>query len=94
MIKRCFNTVPDLFYTLPDGIRIPRGEEIIISSKPQSNETSIKHLQGSSVPPHREIVNDDVISWGSIGNAVETILFNRNGDEESSYLQALVFRNE
>ncbi len=82
-IKQHVDSTTKVRYTIPDGIRIVRGGELRIYAQSGSNSMG----ESSS---YLKLMNNELISWG-MGNSVETLLFNKSGDEEASYIQTISF---
>ncbi|CAF0868179.1 unnamed protein product [Adineta ricciae] len=88
VIKQRTDAGPNIRYVIPDGVRLQHGKELKIYSKlgaETANQSTISALV------QYQLVNNDLSSWG-VGNMIETILFNQDGDEEALYSQNIEFR--
>ncbi|CAF0902809.1 unnamed protein product [Adineta ricciae] len=88
VIKQRTDAGPNIRYVIPDGVRLQHGKELKIYSKlgaETANQSAISALV------QYQLVNNDLSSWG-VGNMIETILFNQDGDEEALYSQNIEFR--
>lgn len=64
-LKRRIDSTSDVSYTLPDGIRIQQGRELIIYSKLGAGAAgSSEAHRVFSTATHQEIVCSDLASWG------------------------------
>ncbi|UJR08457.1 hypothetical protein I4U23_012727 [Adineta vaga] len=90
VIKQRTDAGPNIRYIIPDGVRLQHGKELKIYSRSgaeTANQSAISALV------QYQLVNNDISTWG-VGNTIETILFNQDGDEEASYVQSIEFRKK
>ncbi|CAF3435661.1 unnamed protein product [Rotaria socialis] len=78
-----------LQYRLPAGLRLKPGSELRLYSKLGTEVTQVSS-NGSTFSPSsfQKIVLDDVYSIG-VGDRIETLLLNENGEEKASCVQSV-----
>lgn len=89
-LKRRFDSSSDILYTIPEGTRLKHGKELTIYSKIGADALDSSASLRTMTMPSEELITHDLVSWG-MGNAVETILIDRNGEEKASHIQSLGF---
>lgn len=90
VLKRRLDSVSDVLYTIPNGTELKHSEELTIYSKIGADAVDASLNYQGTLTPNREIVSHEIASWG-MGNAVETFLIDRNGEEKASHIQSLGF---
>lgn len=89
-LKRRFDSSSDIIYTFPEGTYLRHGKELTIYSKMGAEALEAPANSRLITALNDELVVPDLASWG-MGNAVETILIDRNGEEKASHIQSLGF---